>query len=382
MELRVTNIAGATRGCRRAVRLWYAVPAREISYNQASFVQATHVAVVLIDATGKVVDTSMSVSDASRESPRRLGPEESGRSETAPSRAARGNHLNSCPLGSEFFREGRHGQRAEERGEVEHGSTRTTLRGRAGPAPVRARDPTDLFDADPPTFPDRGREAVRLEALNAGSTCARAGAVVGRVAPVDSGFRRARSRSGREACHEPRARPMTDMDLSRVRVDGLSLGLGLVIVIVALASGCAAVGHDRATQRGVDGGVPAVSQHPTNDVDDSRRTAPAVALEALAPPVPHPPLAEAACRRLLSQRRALIAKGTTRCTEDSDCGTYGDARHPCGEGAIDQHTASEVERIDESLLGDECYLRRTGTCHVTPYGYRAICARSGRCAVK
>ena len=170
---------------------------------------------------------------------------------------------------------------------------------------------------------------------------------------------------------------------------GVRLRLVLGVVLVSVAA-CRPVPPHEGRQRAAEGRppnpLPEASDASAGDVDDARPTAVSTArlddAPLPAPPALRPPLGERACKELLAERRTLIARGTTRCTQDQDCGTYGDAKHPCGEGAIDQHTASEVERIDAQLLGDDCYLRRTGTCHITPYGFRPTCASNGRCGVK
>lgn len=169
---------------------------------------------------------------------------------------------------------------------------------------------------------------------------------------------------------------MTGMPLPRARAPGPALNF----VIFALASGCSPVRPEGERPRAVHAALPPDAS--TIERDEPLQSAPATALVEASAPAARPPLGESACRELLSQRRALIAKGITTCGEDKDCGTYGDVRHPCGDGAIDQHTASAVEDIDAQLLGDACYLRRTGTCQITPYRFVATCATNGRCAVK
>ena len=171
---------------------------------------------------------------------------------------------------------------------------------------------------------------------------------------------------------------------------GMRLNGVVGLVIVSVASTCRLVpaneGRRQASEERPPRALPEASDASEASADDARVTTTSTPrlddAPLPAPPALRLPLSERACKELLAERRTLIAHGTTRCTQDQDCGTYGDAKHPCGEGAIDQPTASEVSRIDAQLLGDDCYLRRTGTCHITPYGFRAVCASNGRCAAR
>jgi hypothetical protein len=158
--------------------------------------------------------------------------------------------------------------------------------------------------------------------------------------------------------------------------------------VLAVGAACGAVRPGRPSVDGLDSPVAAPREADASDDDGARPTLTAAAsLDDAAPPAPParrppPSLTVRACDALLAQRRALIAKGTARCTNDDDCGTYVDVRHPCGDGAIDKQTASAIDRFDEQLLGDVCYVRRSGQCRITPYLFHAECASSGRCAVR
>jgi hypothetical protein len=154
-----------------------------------------------------------------------------------------------------------------------------------------------------------------------------------------------------------------------------------LLAAVASAPGCKTVrSYDTRQPTVEDAPVPA----PVASVDASPFDAPPPVSAAPPSPEPRAPLGAKACKERLSRRQALIARGKTKCAVDEDCGTYVDARHPCGDGSVDITTALEVHRIDEELVGDDCYSRVSGgaTCHITPYPFQGRCAPNGRCAVK